>query len=230
MSHKLISVMFVAAMFVCGPEAVRADLTWNAFDEFNSTSNTVNDTWQYLYAEGDGSNNTGYVPFSQYSAGVPDDLPAWRNDVPENWHFIGKDVNIDPLGLLVHPFGPPAYIAAIGWKSPIAGVVNAELSVTDLNVAEGDGQDWKLFKSGGATALSSGTILNGGTSGIITVSNISVASGDMLYLQINAGTTMAGDMTGVTFTVSSVPEPSAITLLVCGLFGLLAYAWRKRRD
>jgi hypothetical protein len=30
-------------------------------------------------------------------------------------------------------------------------------------------------------------------------------------------------------SISSVPEPSTLALLSCGLFGLLAYAWRKRR-
>lgn len=31
------------------------------------------------------------------------------------------------------------------------------------------------------------------------------------------------------FSVGTIPEPSTITLLVTGLFGLLAYAWRKRK-
>jgi hypothetical protein len=33
----------------------------------------------------------------------------------------------------------------------------------------------------------------------------------------------------VVSTVQIVPEPSTIALLGCGLFGLLAYAWRKRK-
>lgn len=39
-----------------------------------------------------------------------------------------------------------------------------------------------------------------------------------------------GTQTGVWgMAVSVVPEPSTLTLLACGLFGLVAYAWRKRK-
>lgn len=41
------------------------------------------------------------------------------------------------------------------------------------------------------------------------------------------GTTFTGD--GNIVTIVPVPEPSTIALLGCGLFGLLAYAWRKRK-
>lgn len=34
---------------------------------------------------------------------------------------------------------------------------------------------------------------------------------------------------GIATTVAIVPEPSTLALLGCGLFGLLAYAWRKRK-
>lgn len=40
---------------------------------------------------------------------------------------------------------------------------------------------------------------------------------------------VAGDKEyGISFS-TAVPEPSTLVLLACGLFGLLAYAWRKRR-
>jgi hypothetical protein len=38
-----------------------------------------------------------------------------------------------------------------------------------------------------------------------------------------------GAVTGKATQVVIVPEPSTIALLGCGLFGLLAYAWRKRK-
>lgn len=38
-----------------------------------------------------------------------------------------------------------------------------------------------------------------------------------------------GGVVNFTLTATTVPEPSVIALLVSGLIGLLAYAWRKRR-
>ena len=35
---------------------------------------------------------------------------------------------------------------------------------------------------------------------------------------------------GGTFSIDAIPEPPSVTLLAIGVFGLLAYAWRKRRQ
>jgi len=37
------------------------------------------------------------------------------------------------------------------------------------------------------------------------------------------------EYTSMGFRVASVPEPGSITLLVCGLLGLLGWGWRGRR-
>jgi len=52
-----------------------------------------------------------------------------------------------------------------------------------------------------------------------------VFSGIGAYCLPVGGGAVSGDATNVVI----VPEPSTLALLGCGLFGLLAYAWRKRK-
>jgi hypothetical protein len=48
-------------------------------------------------------------------------------------------------------------------------------------------------------------------------------------VRIGAHGGMAGGLDSILLTSSAVPEPTTFALLTTGLFGLLAYAWRRRR-
>jgi hypothetical protein len=50
-----------------------------------------------------------------------------------------------------------------------------------------------------------------------------------LYAAGYWGSDSRGAFDDVTISVSEVPEPGTLTLVVCGLLGLLAYAWRKHK-
>ena len=50
-----------------------------------------------------------------------------------------------------------------------------------------------------------------------------------VMLTCNNTLTSAGSYDNLTLSSTSVPEPSALSLLVVGVISLLAYAWRKRR-
>jgi hypothetical protein len=60
--------------------------------------------------------------------------------------------------------------------------------------------------------------------GTLTLTPAMAEEGDILF-----GTVGNGGAVFDNFAVTSVPEPSTLMLLVTGLIGLLAYAWRKRK-
>lgn len=229
----ILSVAVVAAALAASGIA-RAETTWDAYADFHSDHNVSTDTWQYLYLQENGPTNSGYSNFSTYGVG-PEGYDVWGN-VMTNYHFLGKNSSIDSTGLVMHPYNNQPidmnpWLSVIGWKSPINGMVNVSFSVTDLstgNLYPSDGVSYNLFRSGGTTPLVSGTIDDGGATGTIRVNSLAVAGDDMLYLQIGARSTMYYDLTGVTFTVTAVPEPATMAMLWYSLLGLLAYAWRKR--
>jgi hypothetical protein len=221
----------MVAMVILASAAVGQATVYDAYTQFNSDQNDPGNLWSY-YGVTEGTNDTYWVAATKcpFPGGVS----------PINAWCLGWDafpaVGIQDGELKVHPAEGTAL--AIGWKSPATGTVNASFLVHDLNAgADGagdhatyDGVSYSLFKGGVAAPLASGYVANGGTSGLIDVKGISVGNGDKLYLQIgDAEKNHWYDFTGVSFSVSEVPEPSTVVLLACGLAGLVAYAWRKRK-
>ena len=64
-------------------------------------------------------------------------------------------------------------------------------------------------------------VVTKGTTDITFASNPTYSDGFGYY--------PTADVLSTSFDAHLIPEPSTIALLGCGLFGLLAYAWRKRK-
>jgi hypothetical protein len=236
MRRSIVRFVACVAVSMVSLAVARADMTtWDAYSGFSSSANNSSQTWQYMKATTGANNDYELLPlFATVDVG----FGAWRSAVadPDNTFlpYIGLnngEIQLHPGDLTAGaPYTSGKAAAVIGWKSPVAGLVLASFSLADRNPAQGsDGVSYALFEQGNAVALTSGTINNGGASGTIDVSNIPVSLGQMLYLEIGPRTSINADWTGVTFSVTTIPEPSAFVLLSLGAVSLLAYAWRKRK-
>ncbi len=235
MNRKLMYGMFVVAS-LCGLHGARADLVWDATSQFSATSNEATDTWQYMSGGKSWISSNFLLPTYGYRSGSSFDCWYDSNDAYA-LPLVGKT---DDGVLAVHPGNSsyPITVAAIlAWKAPddfTAGKVNVQFQLTSLDVAEGtDGVDYYFFNNAG-TSLTSGTLpastdpSNLSTTGLITLNDVQVQAGEKLYLHVGPNNQLAADLTGVTFQVTAVPEPTLMSLCGMGAISLLAYAWRKR--
>jgi hypothetical protein len=223
-ARRIVWSLSFVMVFVFGVATAQATMTWDGVASgYNGTTQgqtqTGTERWQYMeVTEG---TNTGYSLLT-WDAGEG----LWWN--PTNQAFIIST----PGALLANP-GKNSKAAVAAWLSPITGTVDVSFKITDTHSpGSGNGQTYALFQTGGLTPLTSGTNAAGGNTGTLSVSGVSVATGDLLYFQIGPkdGNYTADWSQFDTLTVTqAVPEPSTIVLLASGVLGLLAYAWRRRR-
>lgn len=224
-------ILCVAAMFCVASVAMAQATVFDAYTEFSSTSNTSTDTWQYLSVQ-DGTSNFANLPL--YSTFPYQSYNGWNtgNDFPAVG-ASGGEIKMQPN----IPYG-----AAIAWKSSEAATADVSFLVHDVDVGPStsgdptdgsyDGVNYYLYQVDATPSLlASGYVANAGSSGPIDVDGLSVSSGTVLCLLIDDGTVNHWyDTIGVSFTVTTItPEPTTSVMLIGGLLGLMAYAWRKRK-
>ena len=139
-----------------------------------------------------------------------------------------KDIGVSPSATRT---------GVLRWTAPAAGTISTSTTInagtSGYHAYSQDGVDINLLLN--STGLYNNPNTGSGFTPVnISTSGLTVAAGDVLSLIIGAGGNgNAYDLTGITshvVTFNAVPEPSAFVLLSCGLIGLLAYAWRKRRQ
>jgi hypothetical protein len=221
MLRSLFCAMSLVVVLNVGVAQVQADTTtWDAAAGWHTDHNTSSDTWQYYRGDaGQTANNTLNTNFVNFGGGQY----AWANPGGDNY------VCNMPSAPSLLDMAPTSQDIAIGWQSPITGVVDLSYSLAAPANANASGMHYWVLQ--GTTPLAQGDIFASQATGTLTISHLSVAAGDKLYLREgskDAGVAGYYDTT-FTMTVTSVPEPSAIILLAGGLIGLLAYAWRKRK-
>jgi hypothetical protein len=141
----------------------------------------------------------------------------------------------------------PAYCgnwAAVRWTAPEAGQYRVNAVFTDQCLDAGASKKTTVYMREGkvdgslfwTNTLAGFVGTKAASFGDATGTNQSATYNDVLTFTAGQAVDVvvaAGDtqylMTGITFTVTAVPEPSAITVVLSGLLGFLAYAWKKRR-
>ena len=106
-----------------------------------------------------------------------------------------------PHGVTAHP--SPTLFAAIGWQSPIDGLVNIEAQISDAHPECGDGQEWFLQHR---TARKVGNLWKGkfgvGGAAKMEPKQISIRKGELISFILGPGGTYFCDLTEMNLTLT----------------------------
>lgn len=141
----------------------------------------------------------------------------FTQSVPNHYGIQFNDGTVDILGGMTLGF--------YDHVSVYSGALNVLDGTVEMQCYGGP----TLFRHDGTGSL----VTTIGADGLVTVSapmtsaaDFSTFYGSFMTLQAAPGLMLHFEGTNIT---TVVPEPGTIALLAAGLFGLLAYAWRKRR-
>jgi hypothetical protein len=237
-SFGVIAVCLVAV-------SAQAAMIWDVENDFSSTVNNDTSTWSYRQGSRDA--NTALPMWdSAVLAG------SWSPGPDVGGWVTADDYTLDPYVLhnstgvaqtlqnSVHApinaviYGPteckPNENAIISWKSPITGLVSISAKFIRQQNG-GDGVNYYIDLNGSAGNLLNGSVGagSGATSGALTIDNLPVTVGDRINFVLDNRLVAQCDTTQLRATINEVPEPMSMVMLACGIAGLLAYAWRKRK-
>lgn len=216
--------------------------TWDLENDFglypNQGTNGPSDTWQYLYLT-DGQRDGNYTPLTWFNTpwGGVAALQGWDNvELSDHSPSIVKNTadtattigsaSIPAGAVYLAPGVPPEWVV-VAWRSAMSGVVGINVGLTDIDPNVFDGVDWWLDKGGASGNLAGGTLgvsLNQSTN--VSVASVSVVPGDMIYLVMSPRGHVAYDNYRLDFTLTAIPEPSAVLWLLATIPALF---WRLRR-
>jgi hypothetical protein len=221
-----------------------ADFTWDAVADFGST-NPSNSVWTYEWASSSAHGLDNLLDDKyEKASGVtgPNQLMSWTQQgvtdpcVVKN--FTSSPITIPEWGVTVYPdklFMYSGYASTSGQASVVkfTAPADGEYSVEASFLASLAGDNIRVMKNmttlGNGTMLMQGSLDNGSSLPYSAV--LSLSEGDTIAFCNAPGYPHNWESGGIDFAaaVTLVPEPTSIIMMVSGIFGLLAYAWRKRK-
>lgn len=230
-------VLFLA----CSACVEATTITYNAAGDFSASSNP-NGAWSYGYCE-PGIGVSSFATFANKTdwAGRSQSLPtvqAWQNglaasdgtDPSVTYNNSGDSASAYGYTWAPHSLGLDSYgsySSIVRWKAPQAGNVDLSATFADMGATHTVAY---IIDTTGRVLFTADTTASG-----VSFSNAGlpndVRAGDYVYLA-TSGAAGAGSVTRLDATITlttNVPEPSVAMLIVTGSFGLLVFAWRKRK-
>ena len=220
-----------------------ADVVYDAAADFSVTNNP-NGVWSYGYlgTVEDPSSFTQYTNVHDLSAiGPPPGIIIWDrpesfwdpgvaknttgSDITSAWNTLYRSQKI-VIGPADNTSNPPD-ASLVRWTAPAAGTYAVSAQFEKVNILGYGVNDYALTQGWVNSEKKYDVHGDGAWTGTYTV-----ALGDTIDFVATLWPQDPGWSnipTQLDATITLVPEPSGLLLTVVGLFGLLAYAWRKRR-
>lgn len=241
----LVAAMLFGVVASCLPSReLRADLV---VDDFSNSTNTESSRWSYRYSA-DSIRDGVYSLLTVNS----DPNSLWDPATPF-WHT--GDGSIPAVGVnrsgaaipassssfswpdqtvWMHPasatqFNGVQFQTVVSWLSPSNMVVDVKFSFSDMDSSGFNGVLWYVDLGDGSGNLAAGTLANGGSTGLQSLSNVAVSAGQRINFILQANGNFGGDSTAFDASITAVPEASAALFLGLGAATAGACAAVRRR-
>ncbi|MEQ8837776.1 MAG: PEP-CTERM sorting domain-containing protein, partial [Lacipirellulaceae bacterium] len=117
----------------------------------------------------------------------------------------------------MHP--PSVGFAVVTWTSPVTGTADIEFEFDDMDPngpTSATGIRWFVDVGDVSGTLANGSFVNGAGIAPITISNVSINAGDQIHFIVDPLNDFGFDSTTFRATISYVPEPGSVVLLMLG--------------
>ena len=231
------NVAVAVTLVCCVVPTASAGVIYDAVADFTTVSNPSG-VWSYLYSD-DTVRDGSYSLFPEVAplvSGPGVGSSVWHADAGATTAqrpWAGINTTVTGSGtwqvgeLALHPgqsgggFGDG--LAILTWTSPLTGTVDVNYS---LAMGLAGNVTWFFDKNDSNSTLDSGSLSGASGTDSISLSSVSVTTGDRLSLILNTNGSVGADLvrlTNATIEAAAVPEPSSTACLV-----LMGVCWMRR--